>query len=273
VTPRVILDARFRQQLLYVSVAKGTKTGGFNTNLNITDAQRVYGEEFSWTYEGGIKTSWMDGRLIANLAGYYIDWSDQQVACQNPASFGGTTTQRTYVCNVGEAEIYGIETDFVARMTDWFSVVGNYAWTKAVYREFVDDSLNAQLAILGRPPLDYDGNRLPYVPEHKFLISPRVDLPVVGDYNFSGRVDVTWQSRTWLRAENFAFFGDKLSVDLRAEIGNDRYGIQFFANNLTDNDVPLAGVRFFDAVNFSVQAPLVFAPPRRQFGVALRAGF
>ncbi|WP_448586234.1 TonB-dependent receptor [Thermaurantiacus sp.] len=272
-TPRVILDARVGEQLLYASVAKGVKTGGFNTNLNITDDQRTYDEEFSWNYEAGLKTSWFGGRLVANLAGYYVDWNDQQVACQNPPQFGGTTTQRTYVCNVGKAEIFGIETDFAARVTDWFSLIGNYAWTKAVYRAFVDDSLNAQLAILGRGPLDYDGNRLPYVPAHKFLISPRVDFPLVGSYNISGRLDVSWQSKTWLRAENFAFFGDKLNIDLRAEVGNDRYALQFFANNLTDNAVAVGGVRFFDAVNFSVQAPLVFAPPRRQFGVALRAGF
>jgi iron complex outermembrane receptor protein len=273
-TPRVIVDATVAPgKMLYASVAKGVKTGGFNTNLNITDDQRTYDEEFSWNYEAGFKSSWFDEKLIFNIAGYYVDWSDQQVACQNPASFGGTTTQRTYVCNVGEAEIFGVETDFVARVTDWFQVVGNYAWTNAQYREFVDDSLNAQLAILGQPPLDYDGNRLPYVPEHKFTISPRVDVPLVRDYVLNARVDLTWQSKTWLRAENFAFFGDKTIVDLRVAIENDRYGIQFFANNLTNDDTPLAGVRFFDAVNFSVQSPLVTGAPLRQFGVALRAGF
>ncbi len=274
VTPRVIVDARLGEgRMLYASVAKGVKTGGFNTNLNITDDQRTYDEEYSWNYELGLKTSWLDGRLIANVAGYYTDWNDQQVACQNPPTFGGTTTQRTYVCNVGDAEIFGIETDFVAEVTDWLSIVGNYAWTNAEYRAFVDDSLAGQLTALGLPPIDYDGNKLPYVPSHKFLISPRVSLPLVADYELSGRVDLSWQSKTWLRAENFAFFGDKTTLDLRIEVSNARYGIQFFANNLTNDLTPVAGVRFFDSVNFSNQAPLVTGAPGRQFGVAFRAGF
>ncbi|MFN7173487.1 MAG: TonB-dependent receptor [Thermaurantiacus tibetensis] len=274
VTPRVIVDARLGEgRMLYASVAKGVKTGGFNTNLNITDAQRTYAEEYSWNYEAGLKTSWFGGRLIANVAGYYVDWNDQQVACQNPASFGGTTTQRTYVCNVGKAEIFGVETDFVARVTDWLTLVGNYAWTNAEYRAFVDDSLAGQLAILGRPPLAYDGNKLPYVPAHKLLVSPRVSVPLVADYTLTGRVDFAWQSKSWLRAENFAFFGDKTTLDLRVDITNARYGIQFFANNLTNDTTPVAGVRFFDSVNFSVQSPLVTGAPARQFGVAFRAGF
>ncbi|WP_448582557.1 TonB-dependent receptor [Thermaurantiacus sp.] len=274
VTPRVIVDARLGEgRMLYGSVAKGVKTGGFNTNLNITDAQRTYDEEFSWNYEAGLKTSWLDGRLLANIAGYYTDWNDQQVACQNPPEFGGTTTQRTYVCNVGKAEVFGVEADFVARVTDWLSILGNYAWTKAEYRAFVDDALRAQLATLGLPPLNYDGKKLPYVPTHKFLVSPRVSLPLVADYELSGRVDLSWQSKSWLRAENFAFFGDKTTLDLRLEVANPRYGIQFFANNLTNDTTPVAGVRFFDSVNFSVQAPLVTGAPARQFGVALRAGF
>lgn len=273
VTPRVIVDARVGGQMFYASVAKGTKTGGFNTNLNIFDSQRTYDEESSWTYEAGLKSSWLDNRLVFNLAGFYIDWDDQQVACQNPASAGGTSTQRTYVCNVGSAKITGIETDFTARLTDWLSLVGNYAWTNAEYREFVDAALAANLAILGQPPIDYEGKELPYVPTHKFLISPQVNFPIVGDYRLNGRIDLSWQSKSWLRAENFAWFGDRTLLDLRVGIENDRYGVQFFANNLLNDDTPISGVRFFDSVNFSVQSPLVTGASLRQFGVVLRAGF
>ncbi|MCS6987148.1 MAG: TonB-dependent receptor [Sphingomonadaceae bacterium] len=272
VTPRVIAEARLgKGRLIYATVAKGAKTGGFNTNLNIRDDQRTYGEETSWNYELGLKSSWRDGRLTFNVAGYYVDWDDQQVACQNPPEFGGTSTQRTYVCNVGQAEIVGVETELSARLTRWLTLAGNYAWTNARYRRFVDDSLASQLALLGRPPLDYDGKRLPYVPEHAFLISPRIAWPLGGDWRLNGRLDFAWQSRSWLRAENFAWFGDRTTLDLRASVDGPRFGLQFFANNLTDDRTPVAGVRFFDAVNFSVQAPLVTGFPGRQFGLALRA--
>lgn len=274
VTPRVILDARFaNDQLVYFSVAKGTKTGGFNTNVNIFDFQRTYGEEYSWTYELGLKTTFPDRRLTWNLATFFTDWNDQQVACQNPVSAGGSSTQRTYVCNVGQAQITGVETDFSWDVNDWFSITGNYAFLDAEYKEFVDASLAAILASVGLPPIDYDGKQLPYVPKNAFTLTPRVTFPVVGDYVFNGRMDFYWQSKTWLRAENFAYFGDKTLIDLRLGINNDRYGIQFFINNLTNNDVPTAGVRFFNQVDWFVQSPLVQGANLRQFGVALSAGF
>jgi len=274
VTPRVILDGRFGDnQLVYFSVAKGVKTGGFNTNVNIFDFQRTYGEESSWTYELGLKTSFPERRLTWNLATFFTDWDDQQVACQNPVSAGGSSTQRTYVCNVGQAQIKGVETDFSWDVNDWFSITGNYAFLDAEYTAFVDASLAAILASVGLPPIDYDGKQLPYVPKNAFTLTPRVTFPVVGDYVFNGRMDFYWQSKTWLRAENFAYFDDKTLIDLRLGINNEKYGIQFFINNLTNNNVSTAGVRFFNQVDWFVQSPLVQGANLRQFGVALFAGF
>lgn len=274
VTPRLIADVTVGEgKMVYASVARGAKTGGFNTNLNVFDNQRTYGPETSWNYELGAKTSWLDNRLVLNLAGFYTDWNDQQVACQNPVAAGGTSTQRTYVCNVGQAEIWGIEADMVARLGDIFSLTANYAWTDARYRSFVDDSLAATLAILGRPPLDFDGKRLPYVPEHKFVVSPRLDVPLGGDWRGEARADLVYQSRRYVRADNFQSFAPKTTVDLRIGASGDNLAFQFFVNNLFDDKTPVAAVRFFDSVNFSVASPLVQGPERRQIGGSVRYSF
>jgi iron complex outermembrane receptor protein len=274
VTPRLILDWRASDQaLLYASVAKGAKTGGFNTGQNVFDNQRSYGPETSWNLELGAKTDLADNRLRWNVAGYYTDWNDQQVACQNPVAAGGTSTQRTYVCNVGQAEIWGLETDLVARFGDIFTLTGNYSWTKARYRAFVDESLAATFAILGLPPLDFNGKRLPYVPEHKFVVSPRINVPLGGAWSLDARTDLVHQSRRYVRADNLQSFAPKTTVDLRVGVADDRLSFQFFVNNLFDDKVPVAAVRFFDSVNFSVASPLVQGPERRQIGGTVRYQF
>jgi len=274
VTPRFIADYKTENALLYASVARGTKTGGFNTNLNVFDSQRSYSPEKSWNYEVGAKTDWMDNRLRFNIAGYYTDWQDQQVACQNPVIAGGSSTQRTYVCNVGQAEIYGIETELVARIGQIFTITGNYAWTNAKYKAFVDDSLAATLLLAGLPPIDFNGKRLPYVPEHKFVVSPRFNVPLGGSgWDAEARADLVYQSRSYVRADNLQSFAPKTLLDLRLGASNDRFGVQFFVNNVLDDRTPIAAVRFFDSVNFSVASPLVQGPEGRQFGVTLRAGF
>jgi iron complex outermembrane recepter protein len=270
VTPRVILDWKFDDNaMLYASLARGEKTGGFNTNLNIAFAQRTYQPESTWNYEVGLKSTWLDGQLLFNLSGYITDWSDQQVACQNPVTFGGSSTQRTYVCNVGKAKIAGLEATTVMKVTDWFTLSGNYAYTSAKYRAFVDDSLAAARTLAGLPPLSFVGKSLPYVPAHKFVLSPAVSFPLGSDWRFDARSDLSWQSKSFVRADNLQSFGKRTVVDLRATVRNANWSVQVFATNLLDDDTSTAGVRFFDSVNFAVASPYVQGADRRQIGATI----
>ncbi len=273
-TPRVILNYKATDDvLLYASYARGAKTGGFNTGLNVFPNQRAYEPEHSDNYELGLKTDLFDRRLRFNAAGFYINWTDQQAACQNPVTAGGSSTNRTYTCNVAASRIYGVETDVVARFSDFFTLSANYAYTHARYRTFVDDSLAATLLLAGLPALDFNGKHLPYVPDHKLVVTPRFNVSVGEDASIEARADVQYQSRTYLRADNFQNFGEKTLVDLRLTGRFDRYSLQLFANNVFDNDRPLAGVRFFDSVNFSVSSPLITGAPRRRLGAAFGYAF
>jgi iron complex outermembrane receptor protein len=272
VTPRVTLDYKLSDDtLLYGTIARGAKTGGFNSASNITTAQRPYNPEYSVNYELGAKTEWLDGRARLNASAYYVDWKDQQAACQNPGI--GATTNRTYTCNAGEANVTGLELDGLFKFTKAFSVSGAYAYTNAEYTKFLDDSLNAVTDSLGQPRTVFDGKSLPYVPEHKFTVSPNVRFPVAEGLFAFGRADFSYQSKSYVRADNLQSFGEKTVVDLRAGVESGRWRLQAFADNVFDDDTPVAAVRFFDSVNFSVAAPLVFAAPRRQIGASLTYRF
>ena len=272
-TPRLIVDYKIEPgKMLYASIARGVKTGGFNPNINIFPDQRTFEPETSWNYEIGGKFDWMNHRLRTNVALFHTDWSDQQAACQNPASAfppGSTSTQRTYTCNVAEAKVTGLEMDGHFRFNEHFSVVGSYAWTQARYQKFADASLDGTLASLGLPAWDFDGRHLPYVPDHKITLSPRFEMAAWGDYRFEGRLDVQYQSKTYVRADNMQYFGAKTTVDLRLALRSDALSYQFFVNNLLDDDTPTAAVRFYDSVNYSVASPLVTGADRRLIGVSV----
>lgn len=272
-TPRLIIDYKIEPgKMVYASIARGVKTGGFNANLNIFPDQRTFEPETSWNYEIGGKFDWMDRRLRTNVALFHTDWSDQQAACQNPASAfppGTTSTQRTYTCNVAEATVSGLELDGTFHLNDHISIVGSYAYTRARYEKFADASLDGTLASLGLPAWDFNGRHLPYVPDNKFTLSPRFEMAAWGDYRFEGRVDVQHQSRTYVRADNMQYFGAKTTVDLRMALRSDKLNYQFFVNNLLDDDTPTAAVRFYDSVNYSVASPLVTGADRRMMGVSL----
>ncbi len=268
-TPRVILNYKFSPDVLgYASYARGAKTGGFNTGLNVTAAQRTYQPEYSNNYELGLKTTLFNRVLTLNAAAYYDDWQDQQATCQNPVTSGGSSTNRSYLCNVAASEIYGLELEAVVRPSPYFALAANYTYTHARYKKFVDDSLAQTLALAGLPGLNFDGKSLPYVPDHKFVVSPTITIP--GDQiKTELRADIVTQSKTFVRADNLQIFEGFTTVDLRATFRYGQAWLQLWANNVFDNATPVAGVRFFDSSNYSVSSPQVTGASRRLLGATL----
>ena len=93
---------------LYVSAARGFKAGGFNPAS--PPGSEAYGEEHAWNFEGGLKSSWADGRLLANAAAFHIVWDDMQLNVPNPQ-----VPAQFYIANVGGATSSGLEVEANAR--------------------------------------------------------------------------------------------------------------------------------------------------------------
>jgi iron complex outermembrane recepter protein len=283
ITPRVILDYKLGGgNLIYVSYARGAKTGGFNTGANVFANQRAYQPEYADNFEAGVKTTFMGGKARTNLAGFVIDWQDQQVVDQNPVTAGGSSTNRSFTANTAASRIYGLEFDTALEFAPWFTLAGNYAYTKSRYKKFTDVTLNGTttplvpglLSLAGLPNVNFAGNHLPYVPDHKFVLSPILKYPFAGDDgSIEARADVSYQSKTYLRADNFATFPARTNLDLRLTGTYRQYRLQLFMNNVTDERSPVAGVRFFDASNYSVSSPYVTGYPGRQIGASVGVKF
>jgi iron complex outermembrane receptor protein len=109
VTPRLTLNYKLDDILIYGSVARGYKTGGFNSNA-FGLPQFTYDPETNWTYELGVKSNPFRG-LQLNAAVFYIDWKDIQTQVQIPSS------SLNVVQNNGGATSYGIEMDATYNFT------------------------------------------------------------------------------------------------------------------------------------------------------------
>src|SRR5690606_28509531 len=62
----------------YATVAKGYNPGGFNATFE-REEDRAFDPEHSRSYEAGLKAKWLQQRVYANLALFYIDWTNQQI--------------------------------------------------------------------------------------------------------------------------------------------------------------------------------------------------
>ena len=110
----------------------------------------VYGEEHTWNFEGGVKTTWANGRVAANAAVFRIDWEDMQLNLPNlfvPGEF--------YIANVGGATSSGVELELNARVHPNVDVFGGIGYTKA---EFDDDSISGGVPV--------GGNTMPNTPDY-----------------------------------------------------------------------------------------------------------
>ncbi|WP_439532386.1 TonB-dependent receptor [Polymorphobacter sp.] len=129
--------------LLYGSASRGFKSGGFNGRANsINDLTVVVGgvptivtqfrPETVWTYEGGAKGSFLDGRVRLSANAFLSDYKDFQ------ARVGGGSLAVFPVLNAGQLRIWGVEAEAAVRPTDRWNVRASFGYLNAEYREFND---------------------------------------------------------------------------------------------------------------------------------------
>jgi len=149
--PKVAVKYNINEYFVpYVTVAKGYNSGGFNSTFE-REEDRSFAPEQSWNYEAGVKAKWLRQRVYANLAFFYIDWTNQQIYQTVPSGTGSMLT------NAGKSESKGVEMELKMlpskNLETWITVGYNEA-------SFVEYKKNEDE--------DYSGNYLPYVPKFLF---------------------------------------------------------------------------------------------------------
>lgn len=108
--------------LVYGSAARGEKSGAVNTQaLPILDSKGnfkafqpvITKPEVSWDYEFGLKTSWLDGKLVLNGNIYWNDIYNFQSILVNTdyLDVTGIPLRKNYLGNIGHVRLRGFEFD------------------------------------------------------------------------------------------------------------------------------------------------------------------
>lgn len=115
--------------MVYGTYAEGYRPGGLNRVFN-TPIGGTYEPDFVTSYELGVKTTLMDGRLRLNAAGYLQTWDDFQLS-----RFDLSVSVLTLTDDVGTAESNGIEGDFTFLISDNWSLSGAASFNNAEITE------------------------------------------------------------------------------------------------------------------------------------------
>lgn len=185
VTPKMALQYSFPAgRMLYATVSKGYKTGGFNTSFE-RDEDRSFRPEYSWNYELGTKLPFFDNRLRAELCFFYIDWRNQQIYQPLPSGRG------SMLKNAGRSESKGIEISLQGNPLNGLMLQANYGLTHATFKEYQKDEKT-----------DYAGNYLPLVPSQTFSAGADYTLPVRGINRFTLSLNYTGTGRLYWNENN-----------------------------------------------------------------------
>ncbi|WP_394728782.1 TonB-dependent receptor [Altererythrobacter sp. GH1-8] len=240
-TPRFTLEHDIGEDtLLYATVARGAKAGGFNAGAFNPD-NLTFDPEFNWTYEVGAKGSWSNATV--NVAAFMTKWSNQQVTAADPDDPGDFS--RVLIRNIGDATIYGAELEAAVWASDNLSFDGTLSYISSTFDDGTVDVAYRAFRF-GYPPScdgivcdpatgDISGNDLPRTPRFQASAGAEYRAP----YNGNGdeyfiRVDGSYQDGFFADTINAAKSPSRFLANARAGIEFGNFDIAIWARNMFD---------------------------------------
>lgn len=156
-SPRLVIDYNPSESvMLYAGITRGYKSGGFNTYpsgiqtpgpnflLVLPEATQPVDPETTINYEAGIKSQFLDNRLLLNASIYAMDYEDLQVQV--------IENQVVSLANAGKASSDGMEFELRYHLSPYITIFANGSWMDTEYEEFF------------RSGVDYSGTPLRFSP-------------------------------------------------------------------------------------------------------------
>lgn len=237
--PRFTADYQINDDLLvYANVGRGVKVGGFAPGAPVNLPEfRSFNEETNWSYEIGTKGTFWDGRLVATVAAWYVDWKDLQIQTQVPGGVTGV------VQNFGAARSTGIEFDTSVSVTDNFTIRGAMS---IMDPEFKDGSVDGEVrAACGEFPgtiitepgctAEVGGNRMTRVSSFQYSVSGTYTIPAIfQDFDLYFRGDFSHENGKFNSGLNFGNQGKIDLANARVGLSNENLEISIWVDNVFD---------------------------------------
>ena len=210
--------------MAYVTYASGYKSGAFQYDAgSAAIASVVANPEHVKSYEAGLKTTFLDGRLQLNADGFHMNYTDLQVLTFVALS-GGAIEPAT--SNAATSTINGAEFEGKWVLDENWRVGLNYSYLHAVYDKYIS------------PNGDFSGNTLPFSPRHTAYLT--VDYQKQLSFgHFDANVGYNWRDAVFQTPDDNKEYADSsesplglLDSKLALTRGHVKYSL--WGTNLTD---------------------------------------
>ena len=267
--------------MIYGSIAKGSRSGGINPgsfSFPGGEGFQRFDPESNWTFEGGVKSAWADGRLQLNASAFYIDWTDIQFR----TSLAGGDAFFSITQNLGDITTKGFELELTARPVDQLDLFLGYGYSDPKFQDGSEDTSRANLCtnlVLfgddctiepstgGFRGADISNNQLSRTSKHTFAANAQYTDALSGDWDWYIRGDFSYRSRQWSDTTNLYFVGSQIKVNGRIGVETDDLDINFWVTNLFNEDAPDEAADVTSNFNSLREVIVIQNPERRKFGV------
>ena len=172
---------------VYFSFRQGFKAGGYSLANPppglATDYIQTFDPETVDAYELGLKGAFFAGRLDANVALFRSNFHDRQVSSLAESSNNANTGLTQEVANAAESRSQGLELTFRARMTEQWTLLGDFTFLRSTFRDFANapcytGQSPAQGCVDGAQ--DLSGHRTTFAPDHAGTLALRYERRIGG---------------------------------------------------------------------------------------------
>ncbi|GAK33424.1 vibriobactin receptor [alpha proteobacterium Q-1] len=249
----------------YISYARGRRPETLEEQ-GATNLIEIFKEETLNSYEAGLKSSFLGGRMTLDAAVFYYDFNNFLTTIDNPE----TTTLDAITSDDGEASTIGFEADLRWQVIPELFFFANYG--------FLDSKISGDEAKFG--PKDtvgfVAGDRFRISPKHSFAIGADLLVPIGKGVSFYLNPSYTYTSRIFFTDDNQQSGGVNQQpsfglADLRGgfQVRDGQLSIGGFVENAFDKNF------LIDSGNTGggFGLPTQIAGPPRMFGLEVRGRF
>lgn len=239
----------------YFLISKGYKTGGFNAIFE-REEDITFEPEYSWNFEYGIKSSFLDERVQADVSVFYIDWRNQQIYQALPSGEG------VMLKNAGESVSKGAEFSLRANLPGNFDGFISYGYTDAKFIKHVVDENK-----------DYSGNFIPFVPKQTLAVQLNKvfelrENKIVDRFNLSALYRLA--GKHYWNEQNSKFQDAYGLLDLRAGVSRGSIKLSLWTKNVLGTEY---AAYYFDIDSPRFKGQYAQKGKPFHFGANLAVGF
>ena len=232
-----------KDAMLYANYGRGYRSGGFNSDETVK-FDKTYKPEFTNNYEIGVKTSFLNNRIIFNNSFYFIDFENQQ-----QYTFIPVTPSVLGIYNFEESKISGFESEIKFKATnnlDFFASLGfnDGEIKKGKYNRLTNA---AAFDYQTNEEVDVSGNTSPFTIKSTFQIGANANFKLaekstIGFHaNLDNRGTQYWDPLEEYKQDPYTL------VNARVNLKLNKIGITLWANNIFDTKY---NTEFFPTAEF-----------------------